>query len=42
MEEIKDCKDNKKLFRYKKLDEYSKTLQHFGEFVIDLENTKVL
>ena len=42
MAEIKDCKDKWELFRTKKLDEYSRTLQHFGEFVIDLSTAKIL
>lgn len=42
MVKIKECRENKTFFRVKKLDEYSRTLQHFWEFVLDLENTTIL
>ena len=42
IKEIEECKKELKFFRTKKLDEYSPTLKHYWEFVIDLTQTKIL
>jgi hypothetical protein len=42
MKLIKEAKDNKKPFKYKKLEEYSWTVKVFWEHILDLENTKIL
>lgn len=42
IKDINECKKEWKFFRTKKLDEYSATLEHYWEFVIDLTQTKIL
>ena len=42
MKDLDECKKNNKLFKYRKLKEFSKTMEHFWELVLDLNNTKIL
>jgi hypothetical protein len=42
MKELKACKEEWRLYKYKRLENYNAALQIFWEFVIDLENTKIL
>ncbi len=42
MKELEECKKENKLFRYRKLKEYSATLEHYWELVLDLSNVKIL
>ena len=42
LKEISECKTSGELFRFKKLDEFSQVVEHYGELVLDISNTKVL
>lgn len=42
IKELEECKKENKLFRYRKLKEFSKTMEHYGELVLDLNNAKIL
>lgn len=42
MKDLEECKRDNKLFKYRKLKEFSKTMEHFWELVLDLNNTKIL
>lgn len=42
IKELEECKKENKLFRYRKLKEYSATLEHYWELVLDLSNVKIL
>lgn len=39
---LKEIKKSKSLFRYKKLEEYSKIVEHYGELVLDLEKVNIM
>ena len=40
--ELKRCKEAWEMFKYRKLDEFSKVIEHYGELNLDLENVKIL
>lgn len=42
IKELEECKKENKLFRYRKLKEFSKTMEHYWELVLDLSNVKIL
>lgn len=40
--DIEEAKQNWNIFKYKKLDEYSKVLENYWELVLDLNNVKIM